>query len=332
MVDTEVVRPRALPLVVWVVGSVGYWVTEGLFLGPLVESTTELLSGTIIAGGSGTGVTVGALGVSLPEPTVWSGVVSLGSPSGLYNLVLVCVLALGAVATLCDVDRYWRAGGLVFVGLVGSILLLKTPLAVSGVARLRLPLALFVAFPVGIGLQRVLGVDVSRLRRLAPAILVLVLLGTSTAVATGHDLEGLRSGPELWENRPLPDAQKTYSASEMQSFERAATFSRTYDARLSTDWRSDIGLGRYGTEAESIVVGPDDVRAPTAHVLYRRAWTEYSLRLIPERLSLQTVVVGDAWMDRFVATENKVYTTGEFGMLADHEGGSLLRETRGADA
>jgi hypothetical protein len=325
--DKVVIRPLALPLMIWVVGSVVYWVIQGVFIGPLVGSIIKVLSKTFIAGGSGIAVPVRALGVPLPEATVWQSLISLGSPSGVYNLVLVCVLALGAVTLLGNINRYRRAGGFVLVGLIGSILLLETPVVANGVRRLRLPFALFVAFPMGIGLQRILGVEVSRLRRLAPAILVLLLLGTSTAVATGHDLGGLRSGPELMENRPLPDGQKTFSASEMRSFERAAAFSRTHKARLSTDWRSEIGLGRYGVEADSIRTGPDHVSAPSEHVLYREAWTAYSLRVIPERLSLRTVVIDQEWMNRFVATENKIYTTGESGILTDHDSGPFLRRS-----
>lgn len=321
----RVLRPRALPLVVWVTGSVLYWTTQGLFIEPFLGSVSTLLAGPVLAGSSSTPVGVTGLGVSLPDASVTSAVVSLGSPSGIYNILLVCVLTLGVLAVVGRAARYRPAGGFLLVGVLGSILLLRTPVAVSGLDRIQLPLAVFVAFVVGIGIERVLTVNVRSLRRLAPGLVVVLLLSSSVAVVTGHDLAGLHSGPDLWENRSLPDGQKEFSTSEMRSFEQSAAFFETYDTRPATDWRSDIGLGRYGVEADSIRVESDHVTMRNELLLYRDRWTAYSLRVIPERLSMRTVIVGESWMDRFVATENKVYTTGEFGMLADREDGSMLR-------
>jgi hypothetical protein len=63
-------------------------------------------------------------------------------------------------------------------------------------------------------------------------------------------------------------------------------------------------------------------------LLYRDRWSERSQELIPELRVFQTLVLGDGWLDRMVRTENKVYTTGEVGILRDREDGRYLRSSQ----
>ena len=321
----EVVRPHVIPLFVWVVGSFFYWVLEGLFIEPLIWSIRSVVSGAGVVSQSASGTSIQAVGLTIPEPSVSEAILSLFSSGGIYNIGLVCVLALGVVMLLSKPAEYKRPMAFILVGLLGSVILLRTPIAAVGIKRFQLPLSVFVAFVVGIGLTRLFSVTSTSTRKFVPAVLVFVLLATASPVVAADDLYGLHAGPDLWESRTLPEQQKEFTDVEMRSLEQSARFIEQRDVTVGTDWHSDIGLGRYGVEATGFTSEDDHIETSGDLLLYRQRWPDHSLRLIPEKFSLVTFLVSEDWMRDFVQTENKVYTTGEVGMVADREDGEALQ-------
>jgi hypothetical protein len=183
-----------------------------------------------------------------------------------------------------------------------------------------LPLSLFVAVVLGVALSRLV-LKADTLSKLAPVVLVFLLLSTSATVAASDQAYSLHSGPDLWELRPLPEEQVEFSQRELAGLQQSSTYLRQQDIEVATDWRTQIGLERYGADSVSMVVEDGRVGVQGADLLaYRDRWPDHSLRLIPERLSLVTVVVDETWLQRTVLTENKVYTTGGVGMLVDRNG------------
>jgi len=328
--DATAVRPVSSPLVVWVAGSVAYWLGRDVFIAPFVGSVVDVLSGPLIATGSGdetSVVPVKTLGQALPESTVGTALLSVFSPSGIYNLLLVCTVSFAAITVIYRLERYRRVIPFLVLGVGGSLLLLRTPLVINGLDRTHLPLSIFIAFLLGIALFRLLPNADATLSRLAPVLVVFLFLTTSaTLVASPHVYE-LHSGPDLWEGRPLPEEQIDFSQREMRSFEQSSTYLEGRDAVVASDWRTQIGLERYGTDSKSMRVRDGQVTMEADLLMYRSRWPDHSLRLIPggPPVPLITVVVDKAWLDRTVRTENKVYTTGEVGMLADRSGGDLRR-------
>lgn len=322
---TRVLRPWVSPLVIWVLGSLGYWLSRDVFIEPLVRSIRTIQGQTIIASQSETTVALRAFGTSLPKASIETAAVSLLSPGGVYNIALVCVMALGFVTLLESPRRYYRAAALLVVGVGGSAVVLKTPIAGIGITRFEGPIALFVAVLVGIGLRRVILASNTNSKKIIPAVLFFLLLTASAPVNSADDLYALHSGPELWEIRPLPEPQKEFSEREMTSLERSASLIQEIDVTVATDWRSDIGLSRYGAESESLLPRDGHIEARQGLLLYRDRWPNYNIRVIPERLSLVTLLVTEDWMDRMVQSENKIYTTGEVGVLRDRPEGAYLR-------
>lgn len=318
---TATVRPALLPLAIWVVGSVAYWVWSGVFIDPFVGSVQDVLAGPLIAGTPGGGggsqvIPVKALGRQLPETSAGTAALSVLSPTGIYSLLLVCTVSLAVVTALSRLDRFRRPMVFIVVGAVGTLLLLPTPLVAIGLDRTQLPLSPFVAVVVAIALSRLL-LNAATLPRLASVVVVFLLLSTSATVAASDEAYALHSGPDLWEDRPLPEEQVEFSQREMKSLEQGSAYLRRHEVGVSTDWRTQIGLERYGTDSDSMVVEEGRIGVGEDLLVYRDRWPDHSIRLIPEPLSLVTLVVDEAWLERTVRRENKVYTTGEIGMLSD---------------
>jgi hypothetical protein len=311
----RVVRPQVVPLASLVVGSVIYWLYQDVFYSSLIRAFVEETTGASTAGSADAGSRIVSLGGQVPEHTVADAFISLFSPGGIYNITLVAALAFSTVVLLGRSSRYRRAGGLIIMGLLGSVFMIRLPIDIHGSARLQLPLSLFTAFVLGVGLRQIL--QHSQIKRVLPGLFVFVLLLTAGPAVAADDLYALQSGPDLWERHTVPDVQREFSDAEMESLQLSAGFIQQNDVSVGTDFHTLIGLSRYGTESSSFVVEDDTIRYDEDLLMYRQRWTEHSVRLTPERRSFITLVVPESWLNGYVASQNKVYTTGEVGMISD---------------
>ena len=318
------VRPQLLPLSAWVGGSVVYWSLGNLFFDTLIYALTRVASFTQLTSDARGGDPVKALGRSLPEPSVTEAVISLFSASGLYNILLVCTLSLGLLLLFRNASLYRRAAGIVIIGVFGSVFMIRVPVDIHGMVRMQLPLSVFVAFIIGASLYWLVSIPNTSLKRIAPGIIAFVLLATAGPAVAADDLYNLHSGPDLWEKRSLPETQKEFNAAEMESFQQSATYIKDQEITVNTDWNSAIGLNRYGTDSGSFVVEDDRIRAESDLLLYRQRWTTHSVRYVPAQIDFRTLLVSGDWMRATIRSENKVYTTGEIGMLADRENATSL--------
>jgi len=312
-------RPQALPLAVWVIGSVAYWLLHGVFVQSLVNDV-RMVVGQGQASTTDAGAPVVALGADVPEPLVSDAVLSLLSVGAVYNVLLVCVFSVGVLLLLTESKRYRSSAGLLTVGLLGAGLVIRTPIDLHGLVRTQLVVSVFVAFLVAVTLYLILPLSVDSIKKAGPALLLVVLLATSGPAYAADDLYGLHSGPDLWETRTTPETQKEFNAGEMEGFQLTADFAARHDLTVGTDWNSEIGLSRYryGLPTESFAVKNGRITTDREVILYRQRWVERSVRLVPQRTSFVTLLVTDGWLDEMVQTENKVYTTGDIGMIADH--------------
>jgi hypothetical protein len=198
--------------------------------------------------------------------------------------------------------------------------MVRTPVDIHGLARSQLPVSLFVAFLVAAALYWLLPLPVDSMKRAVPALLLVVALAFGGPAHAADDLYGLHSGPDLWETRTLPETQKEFSAAEMTGFGQAAPFVDRYGLTVGTDWNSELGLSRYryGLPARSFGVESDRITTDREVVLYRQRWVERSVRLVVVRTSFQTLLVSERWLDGMARAENKVYTTGDIGLVTDN--------------
>lgn len=309
-------RPQAIPLVIWIVGSVLLWEYQNVFTSSLIRSVKEVLRGGIVAGQSGESeVSVRALGATIPESSAEIAAISLVSPDGIYNMALVGIGALGIVTIVGSLHKYAKGDSFLIVGAIGTALLLPTPLVAVGLRRFHLPLSMFVAFIVGIGLARLILATNSSLAKIVPAFAVFILFATAAPVVSADHHYEMHTGPNLWEDQPLPEHQKEFNQREMESMERVSTFSDQHQVTVGTDWHSRIGLQRWGTDANGITIRDNRIKTDSDLLLYRQRWPDHSLRLIPERLNQETALVSEEWIKGVARSENKVYTTNEVGIL-----------------
>lgn len=320
--------PRAVPFAVLGLGGFAYWSLQETFFDTFVAVTRETLRNTLFASDTAAPRQYVVLGGEVPELTVGSSLLSLASSSGVYNALLLAVVALGAVTVLRAPGRYRRAGGALVVGAAGSLFVLRTPLAPAGLNRVRLPVSVFVAVLAGAGLRRLFAVPDRSIRRGLPAVVVFVLLATSAHATAGLDLYEVHSGPDLWERHPMPEAQTEFTDREDRSLDGVARFTDRYDAQITTDWVSDLGVRRHGGPATGTMrLEGDGIAVDRGFLLYRHRWTERSQTVFPPFGSdgeTYTFAVTDAWFDRLVTTEHKVYASGEAGLLLDRDRSDAL--------
>lgn len=321
----DVRRLNVLPLAAWIGGSVAYWLLNGVFIQSLINDVRMVLGQGRVSDNDA-GAPIVSLGTEIPEPLVGEALLSLLSVGAVYNIALVCVFSLGALLLLKNPNRYRSSAALLVVGLSGAGLMIRTPIDLHGLARTQLVVSVFVAFLVAVTLYRILPLSSGSIKKTGPALLLVVLLATSGPAYAADDLYGMHSGPDLWETRTTPETQKEFTAAEMKGFQVTTDFAARHDVTIGTDWNSETGLSRYRYDLPTNSFAVEEGRITTDRdmILYRERWVEHSVRLVPERTSFITLLISDEWFDRMVENENKVYTTGDVSMIADHSNATYV--------
>jgi hypothetical protein len=300
------------------------------FLPTLIGALDRVLGLAQLANESTAGSSIASLGTSIPEPSIPAALISLFSIGGLYNIMLVCFFTLGTLAILRNIKQYRKVAVMIAIGILGATLMIRIPLDINGLHRMQLPLSVFVAFVIGAGFYRLFRVPTGSIKRTLPKILVVVLLATASSGVAADDLYAIQSGPDLWETRTLPEPQKEFTAAEMASFQQTIQFSEQYDVSIGTDWHSELGLGRYasksGLPTNAFSVEDEQITMDQDMLLYRQRWVDHTIRLLPERQVFQNLLMSSEWYNELVANENKVYTTGETGMLENNPNSPYLEQ------
>lgn len=319
-----ILRVRNLPIVAAYASALAYWEYEDQFIGSFVALGTRILTGRLFASGSGepggeSAETI-VLGGALSPPTPALAFRSLVSPEGVYYTALAAAFLLGVGWVLRAPDRYRRRLSLLTVGVISSLLVLRTPLAIPGLTRLRHPAGIFFVFVFGVGVYRVVNARSERGVGLVVAIALVVVLGTTAPMASsaGDDLYQVNAGPDLWEIHPTPEPQVDFSDSEWVQMEAAARFVGSTESDVSTLAVTNRALDRFGVSAQDpAVISDDAIRTDRPLLLYRERWTDHRAPYSELEGGGGTVIVTDSWLNHTVSTENKVYTTGDIGLLYD---------------
>lgn len=323
----DVVAPWSLPFVALIFASFAYWVLGDTFLMTFIDVSQDILRDTLIASDTTAPRQYIVLGETLPELTFQTAFFSLFSPDGIYNAVLIALLALGMVTILYRIEFYRHAIGLIFLGSVGSLLVLRTPLALRGINRMRLPVSIFVAVIVGIGLYRLFSLSEGRDLRIVPVLLVFVLVATSAHAAAGIDVYNLHSGPDLWEKQSMPDSQTEFTDQEHHSLEEITQFIERQDPDVTTDWITNNGIVRRfgGNSSGALRVNEDSLETERGFLLYRDRWSSHSQTVFLKNTTY-TFAVSERWLTRTDRHEHKIYTTGETSLVADHHRSDYFEE------
>jgi hypothetical protein len=212
------------------------------------------------------------------------------------------------------------------VGVLGSVVLLPLPV-VGIINRFRLPLSFFVAFVVGVVVASIISSDI-RSKRTLPMVVVVLIVATTAPFVAGDDLYDVHAGPNLYEVRDTPQQQTAFSRTELAELQATSRFVRQSSPEVSALWITREAFNRFGIpDVESPQVRDASIRSGGPFV-YREQWTEHQVGT--ETNVVGTMVVSRRWLQRSVASSNKVYTTGSVGILYGRDEVRLNGTVRGS--
>ncbi|EMA47063.1 hypothetical protein C449_02642 [Halococcus saccharolyticus DSM 5350] len=305
--------------------SISYWAYRSTFLAELASSVRTILGFGLFTADSGAPTPTYALGTTLPSLSIETALRSLYSTDGVYQIALLIVFLLG-VATVIDRTRtYWPVLPLFSVGIVGSVMMFRTPLTVPGLNRLQLPLTVFFAVVIGVGLYR-LSRSGDRNHTTLLAIVVLVAAVGTTAplnYGAGDDLYAINSGPNLYELYPTPEPQKAYSNAEYRDLESTAGFLRRHDVTLYSFAVDSQAMDGFGVESESAGVNESGIVTGEGVLLYRQQFVDHRLSYVVssgDGIAIGSVLIDPHWFDQTLATQHKVYASDQTGLLWNPNG------------
>ncbi|WP_255168967.1 hypothetical protein [Natrononativus amylolyticus] len=319
-------QPQALVFIITGVLAVFYWSVQGQFTGELLYFSRIMLQ-AVISTGEGAGNLTYAFGYTLPPLSARSAARSLLTPEGIYFILLVTVSTLGIQHLLSRLDRYSNVLGLCLVGILGAPLVLRSPILTEH-DRLRLSFAIFFVFLVGIGLLRVL--EAGHRARSAQVIflVLLVALGTLSPLIAGDDMYSVRQGESLYDDRPLPEPDKEFSAGEYNQLRDISSFAQASDGGISSFSHETRALEMFGVDNatdDSLYVSSEGLDSDRSLFLYRDRWPDHRTPH-DQSETLLRITMSETWLEQLIVTENKVYDTGEMGLLWKNDGGTYGSE------
>jgi len=324
--------PRGHLAAVVGLGSIVYWAYRSTFFAELASSVRAILRLSLFTGDSGAPTQTYTLGTELPALTLETAVRGLLSTDGIYQIALVVVFSLGIAAAIDRPRRYWPVLPLFSVGMVGAVAMFRTPLTVPGLARGQLPVAVFFAVVLGIGLYR-LSRSAGRSRATFVAVILLVATVGTTAPLNynaGGDLYALNAGPNLYELYPTPQPQTEFSDAEYQDLESVAAFAEQYDAPLYTFSVGSQAMRGFGVESGGASVNRSGIVTDEGLFLYRDRFVDHRISYaIGDGVAIGTVLIASEWLDETLTTQNKVYAGGRVGLVWNPDGSPIAPELPG---
>jgi hypothetical protein len=295
-------KPRFILIAIVGLASVFYWITLKIFI-PSFVAYLLLFWGQYNSLASGK--VVYRFGVVDRPESAWAALTSLGSPTGVYNIVLIGLFILGLVVYLDRRRQFGSAvASILLVGIVGSVFQLATPLNGMGLERIGLPLSFFFAFVIGLGLTAVAAASRRAASLKALFIVIMVVLGTLGPVLSGHDVYRL-------EKNRVP--QKELSREELAQLQTVSLFGGRYATDVTTDWVTSNAMLRHGRKnVEQPTLTERGLKKSRGLLLYRKRWIDHEV-LISTPMSQYQFVLSRQWMNRAVQRESKVYTSGMVG-------------------
>ena len=309
-------KPRFLPLMAGWMTAVAYWTLESrsYIYAQAVWFRKIINQMTFAESGSTSGTTsVTTYGTIIDDPTVFQALAELLSVNTLYMIMLTAVFALGLV-TILERYRYFRKSvAFIILGCLSTVIVFKTPFLIPGLTRIRLPFAFFFAFPLGVGMYRLVQSSTSSSRLRFVPILVFLVLAVSSPLYIGAS----RDLTELHDSSFSPPAsQVSFSEQEHAALSGAAKYTNSYNRTVETLWIDKLALKMLGSETVgSAYHGNSGIAADSGLLLYRTQWTNHVVFI--EEPEWQKLVLGDGWLDRNVKQSNKVYASGSVGLLWD---------------
>jgi len=299
--------PSPVLLIILVVTALIFW----------IEVATEFIiafafaTSSIIVPSSSGSITANryAFGMTLPEESTIEALLEVFSILGIHYIVLGVIFFFGIFTIFYSKRPDWDRETAIPVLLLGcgaSILVMKTPLPLRGIVRMRQVAVLFFTLVVALGCYRIFS------RHNWGRAMVAVLL--VTAALSGH----LIAGTAIIDLDDELDRQDSFSNQEYQQLEAEATFIKHHtDSNVTSDWLSRWMMYRFGiSELQSFEVQNGEIATNSNLFLYRNQWTNHEVvfKTTPYRFS--SFYMSEEYLRGTIAQENKIYTAGQTGLLS----------------
>lgn len=296
-----------VPVAYWLFGDTGF--LKQLFLWIVLA---------FAQGGSAGGAGLVVLGDVSTDPIAASTRWLLG-PNGVNSALVLAVFVVGGMRIFANRADVELRNPYVLGGLFASVLLLKSPVAFKSFSRLGLVWTPLFALVIGTGLREV----VSRGRgRKIPIRALCSLLVVSALVATGP----VSTYADFYDTYPRPDSVSDFSSGDVKQLRRTGAFTDEYDVTVTTQHHAGLLLDLGDPESYSRpVMRNGSLRTRPGSFVYRRGMAGSVHPASTVGVYAPRYVVTSGWLNRYVGRQNKVYTTGQVGIL-DCEDGCVLSE------
>jgi len=303
------------------IGIVYYWLFHSdWFLLTLFGVLTAILSNVLKFSGPVTteqGFLLYAHEVPQWMNPVYQSLTNLFSPLGLHFSLLLPLFVLGVFHAL-SVRWSRNLTGFIIAGFLAAFVVFPNPIALSikSLVRLRFAWIFVFIFVIGAGVARITN-STGKTRRDTLLVCFVVIVGVTAAFAAADHIQVYDT----------PRDQSTMTTGEFRSHEMMNSFIETgsgYD-NVTALWLSSVTLNLFGDDVDSRALQNGAVpverglSVEEGLFVYRQSWSEYYVRETSSEIHLNRLVIQKKWLQNAVSSEQKVYTTGDTGIIWSSE-------------
>ena len=298
--------PSPLPLIVLLATAFIFWIE---IASEFIIALAFAISSIIVPSSSGSIMTSRhAFGLPLPEESVIEAALAIFSPIGLHNMVLAVLFLFGTFAFIYSNRPDWdraSASPILLFGTGVSLLVLKTPLPLRGIVRMRQAAVLFFTLLIALGAYHLYK------RHNWGRVIVAILL--ITTALSGH----LIAGTAIVDVDDELNRQQSFSNLEYQQLEAEAGFIKRHtDKSVTSDWLSRWMMYRFGiSDLHWLEVKNGTIAMNSDLFLYRNQWTNHEVLIKTTPYRFGSFYISDDYLHGTIDQESKIYTAGKTGLL-----------------
>ncbi|MFC6993638.1 hypothetical protein ACFQH3_19090 [Haladaptatus sp. GCM10025707] len=302
--------PSVYPLIIPILVAVSYWVLVdeifaiGLVIASGTFSSQIINSPTAVSAGEGEGGII-TLGTTLTTNNIIDSVSWLWSIEGIYFSILVALLTLCIVSIVENNASFNQGTSVVSVGLMGSILFLKTPLSIESKSRIALMWVPFVAIAIGRGIAFLKPANDHQITaRSTSAVLVVALLVSGPLLVPFDTFDSGYSPKE------------SYSKSTVNQLQELTKYSETSNSQISATHADAVMLRRFGAVQNEQINIVNQTVTSVHPILIRRNMSENRLSIATgEKWGLQPLIVSEEWVSKQSEQQSSIYHSGELRLI-----------------
>jgi hypothetical protein len=287
-----------------------YWGNSGgEFFGALFAIGGSVIETFFTSGvsTSNSGSSVILLGASPIDDTLSDSILWLLSTSGIYNILLVALLALGCSSMLSDDQSFTTHLPIVILGMGGAILLLATPISVKSASRMALPLSIFMFMICALGLHWISETQESS-RPILCVIVVLVFCASGPLVFV-EDTQNFRDSTD--------PRQGSISEQEFVQLDATSQFINKYQINQISSFLVMTKMLNYFSVEKTTQPAIDEDQIVTNNTfLINSKWSNYRLRYDqPNSPYLLYVRISEDTIKNKTTNNNRIYYSGIISLV-----------------